>query len=595
MSILKNKFVKIILIILLTILLVAFSVLLYVNYNINSILTEKINQKYNNSLFSQYYNLSYNKLKVNILTGNLKLFDVKLVHKTDTNNNFFEQFGSIDYRVENVVLKNVNIFEFIKTDSLTIERIIIKKPIININKGYKILKPYNFLNNDNDTINICFSLKTFNLQDAKIKYHEKNNNLNINGLYILSKNIKITSKVYIKTFQLKIKNALQTSKSFNNINNFSFSKLNINLKNLEINPKNDTSIYSCKSFTINIKKPKFTTKDSLYTFKTNNIVIDYINKNAVINNILIQPNYTKNKFSKKFKYQTEIYSIDIKSLIINGINFDKLLSDTHFTANSIIAENIITNIYRDKTYPLNKNNFPLYPAQQIQKIKLPINIKSIFIKNTNLTYSEKISAKKTGKIDISNLNLEITNLTNITNINNLIIIAKGKVRNKIPFKISVNFNYSKPQFTFNGTVYKSNLKNANKILSSFEPIELKKGTLDKLTFNGSANNTFSSGNMLFLYNNINIKILNKNKKTSTKVKNKITSLVANTVIHKNNPSKGKNLPRKVNFSYKRDKNKSFINFIWKSLFNGIIETIHPSKENQKKYKNKLRQKKHARK
>jgi len=591
MSILKNKFVKILFIILLTITFVLFGIITYVNYNINNILTEKINESYNRSKFSEYYNLKYNKLKVNILTGNLKLLDVKLTHKANSNTNFFEKYGSIDYMVGKVIFKNVDIFKFIKTDSLTIDKIIIKKPTISIQKGSKILKPYNFLNKNNDTTNVLLSLKTFDLQDANLEYHDKNDKINIHSLYILSKNIEITANIYIKSFILKVKDAVQISESVDHINNFSFKNLSVNINNLEINPKHDTSIYTYSNFTINIKKPKFTTKDSLYTFRTNNILIDYKNKNAIVENIIFKPNFSRKRFSKKFKYQTEIYSFDIKKLEITNINFKNLLLEPHLTAENISVNNIIADIYRDKTFPLNTNNYPKYPAQQIQQINIPINIKNINANNISITYSEKISKSKTGKIDISSLNLKIKNITNKTNENNLIIEAKGKVRNKIPFNILVNLDYNKPQFTFKGTVFKSNLRNANKTLSSFEPIELKSGTLNKLTFNGSANNNYSSGNMLFLYNNINIKILDKNKKASTKVKNKVAALVANTVIYKNNPAKGKKTPREVKFKYIRDKNKSFINLIWKSIFSGIIETIHPSKENKKQYKSDLRKNK----
>ncbi len=598
MSILKNKFAKNLFIILLTISLILFGVLIYINHNLNSILTEKINDSFNKSKISDYYNLSYDKLKVNVLSGNLKLFNVKLTHKKDTNIIFFNQYGSIDYSINKLSLKNVNIYEYIKTDSLNVDKIVIKKPVIVVNNGSKILKPYNFLNKKTESSKLLLSLKKLDLQHAILHYNSKKNNITVNDLNINSENIKITSNVYINKLDIKISGVSQISESLENINNISFRNLNININELEVNPKNDTNIYSYSNFIVKINKPKFNTKDSIYTFKTRNIAIDYKNKSIKIENLLFTPNYSKKQFPINFKYQTERYYIDIKAININNIDLYQLFVNPHLYADNITINNVIADIYRDKTYPLNRNNFPLFPAQQIKKINIPIDIKNIKINNANITYSEKLSAKKTGKVDVSNLNIILDNVTNSNDNKLLKISAKGKIRNKIPFKINVNFNYNKPTFTFAGIVYKSNLKNANKIISSFEPVEIKRGTLNKLTFNGYANNTSSKGEMLFLYNNINVKLLTQNNKTSTKVKNGLMSFAANTIIYKNNPVKAKQTARKVNFGYKRDKNKSFINYIWKSFFNGVIETIHPGKENQKKYKSykkKQRQKKYVRK
>lgn len=591
MSILKNKFIKILLIILLTIVIIAFSILIYVNYNLNSIINNKIYEKFNNSTISEYYDLSFNKLRINILTKNLKLFDVKFTHKTDTNKIFFNKYGSADFKIDKLILRGVDIFTFIKTDSINANKIIIKKPEINIIKGNNNFKPFNFIEKTNDTLNILVSLKTINILNAVVSYKDNDNSVIIKDLNVLLKNIIVTSEINIESFNLDINKIEQFSKSYKNINNVTFKNLNVNISKLNIKVTNDSNTYKYNNFKIKINKPKFNTKDSLYTFKSHNIAIDYKNKDIKIDNLLFTPNFSKKEFAKKFKYQVERYSVDIKSLVINDIDITKFILKPHINANNIEINSLIADIYRDKTYPLNRNNFPIYPAQQIQKIGIPISINNISIKNSNITYIEKISSKKTGKVDVSNLNIDINDITNDSTKKTLKVLVKGKVRNKIPFRINVNFYYNKPLFTFNGTVFKSNLKNANKILSSFEPIELKNGTVNKLTFKGFANNTSSNGEMLFLYKNINVNILNNDNKTTTKIKNKLTSILANTIIYRNNPALGRTFPRTVKFSYIRDKNKGFINFIWKSLFNGIVESIKPTKANQKKYKVELKKQK----
>ena len=575
----------------------ASGIVYYLNHNLNEIITEKVNSKFNNSSISEYYNLSFNKIKINVLRGTLNIYNVKLSHKTDYNKKFFQKYGNVDCQINKLILKGVDVYTFIKTDSLNVDKIIIKDPIININKGDSAFKPFNFIEKKNDSTKIPFHLNNLSLVNAYLNYSENDNNIIVTDLSISSNNITICTNISASSLTVNIKEFGQTSKTYENINNVSFKNLNINIKDLNIIATDTSSNYTYSNFNIKIKSPKFHTKDSLYTVKTNNIEIDYKNKNIEINNILFKPNFSKLRFAKKFKYQTERYYFDIKEVKFYNFNFAKFIIKPHIYADSMTVKSVISDIYRDKTYPLNKNNFPLYPAQIIKRLPIPINVDIIKVNNANIKYSEKVSAKKTGKVDLSHLNIIINNVCNTNSKKALKINAEGKIRNKIPFRIDVNFNYNKPSFSYSGTVYKSNLKNANKIISSFENIEIKKGTIKKLTFKGYANNTISKGEMLFLYNNVSIKFLNQDDKTYTKIKNKFTAFIANTVIHKNNPSVGKTLARTVNFKYTRDKNKGFINLIWKSLFNGIIETIIPTKENKNKYKADLKKqsKQHARK
>jgi hypothetical protein len=61
-------------------------------------------------------------------------------------------------------------------------------------------------------------------------------------------------------------------------------------------------------------------------------------------------------------------------------------------------------------------------------------------------------------------------------------------------------------------------------------------------------------------------------------------LAANTYIYSNNPVKADHAPRRVDYYVQRDQNKGFLNLLIKSIIQGIKETVIPSKENRKNYR-----------
>jgi hypothetical protein len=75
--------------------------------------------------------------------------------------------------------------------------------------------------------------------------------------------------------------------------------------------------------------------------------------------------------------------------------------------------------------------------------------------------------------------------------------------------------------------------------------------------------------MIFKYEDCKVDLLNKTKK---KGGNDLISFLANAfVIKSNNPANGD--LREAKMAYTRDKNKSMINFWWKTILSGLKDTI----------------------
>ncbi|MCF8388296.1 MAG: hypothetical protein K9G47_10455, partial [Bacteroidales bacterium] len=120
-----------------------------------------------------------------------------------------------------------------------------------------------------------------------------------------------------------------------------------------------------------------------------------------------------------------------------------------------------------------------------------------------------------------------------------------------------------------------NLNSFNTMLERNKQVRINKGYLDELSFDAMGNNDFASGKMSFLYHDLNITVLKQEAEIAEE--RKFLSFLMNTFLRSNNPA-GKKSPLIAEMGFERDKEKSFINYMWKTVLSGIAETITPGKK-----------------
>jgi hypothetical protein len=117
------------------------------------------------------------------------------------------------------------------------------------------------------------------------------------------------------------------------------------------------------------------------------------------------------------------------------------------------------------------------------------------------------------------------------------------------------------------------------------------GQLQSIRFTGRANNTINSGEMTMLYNNLKAEFAQKD----VGEKKNLMSWAANTALIKSNPRKNGKV-RVAQMYSERTPYKGFGNFFWKTLQDGIMNTLLPIGDKEKMAKDKTakkRRKKHS--
>ena len=104
-------------------------------------------------------------------------------------------------------------------------------------------------------------------------------------------------------------------------------------------------------------------------------------------------------------------------------------------------------------------------------------------------------------------------------------------------------------------------------------MKLEKGTLQKLSADMKGDELGASGEVLVLYNDLKLSLLEKDKGKTNLDKKNVTSLFANLfVLKKENPKNGK-APRTEQGSFKRDPTGGFVMLVWKTILVGVLKTI----------------------
>jgi hypothetical protein len=587
------------------IILCAGGIMVYMNFN--KLLSEAIRKNFNNNLISDVYELKFDGLGVNLVTGNISIHNVDLQPREKPLNSYPYINSSFHLKADKILLGNVQIKALLKENILQLDRIELKEPGINftIANVIPIFFPFGDTLSAGDKTDKVkkksiekYFLKEFNLIDAsfQVSNSAKQREFDIEKINIKIEDILLDQHAGKDLFSYK-KIDLSIGKSSGTmakraLKHVSFGEFKLSIDSLELIRTKDTIIYHFADFSTGLKDLDIQTKDSIYHLAIKLFSLSYRDKSIKSEGIIFKPNVSEAVLQAKHKFQHADFSGSLGSMQITGINFDSIIYSQKLLIDKISVDKMSAEIFKDKSKPLDLNRFPIYLGQTIRNIKMPLSIKQVKATNVSLTSKEKKPDGNLGVANIKRGTAEVKNITNLSTGGNLTLSADAYLENVVHFIANISFSYQEPMFTFSAKADNANLPDLNKLLQSFTPAKINKGKLDELTLSGTAYHSSATGTLKFLYHDLDIDLALKDQ---AKWKSSALAFAANTILPEANPVSAK-LPEKVvDFKVERDMNKGFINIILKSLFAGLKETMILTKENKKEYKKEKKEaKKEAR-
>ena len=193
----KKKKIFLRIIVVFVVLLIGIGAYLY--HNFNNLLSEALMKSFNSNIVSDVYELSFRKLRVDLLSGNIHVMDVVMQPRDKPLNNYPYINSSFVLRTKKIDLENVQIMLLLRQNKLELDKIEIVEPEVDLKVGgkVKILFPVK----DTSLANIktnkkfidSFSLKSFQLKNASFhvnnsyeerKFNISDFNITINDILI---------------------------------------------------------------------------------------------------------------------------------------------------------------------------------------------------------------------------------------------------------------------------------------------------------------------------------------------------------------------------------------------------------------------------
>jgi len=562
------SFWKWILIILLVLLILLAGGAWYLSSRWKPLLDTQLKQLVLNSSDS-LYRVEYTDLNINLISGNASLKNLKLI----PDENRYRELEILKRAPDNMYNLQVESFDLVNfhprklydTRKLNVDKIVIDQPkMIITNKR----QPYN---READTTSkkslyqmISKSLKEIRIADIQLKDID---------FVLINKSTPKEKKTAIKNLNLTVTDFLLDS----------------------LSEKDKDRFYHTRNVDVELKNYKIATADSLYFLRFKSVKFSTKGRSLVMDDARMEPRYKIPAFYRKVKMSKDRFDIRFNQIVLKGIDLEKLKQEQRFFVTRMVLADGMVGIYNTNALPKKvENKTGKFPHQQLQKLALDLRIDTLQLRRIQIAYQEFNSKTgKTGTISFANTRGAIYNITN-----DRPALAKNKFMRaelstlfmgKSNLHVTFNFNLTDKNgaFTSTGTLGAMDGRALNQVTNPLAMVTVQSLNVRKLQFNIRANEKVARGTVRFYYSNLNVQLLKIDDETGRLKKQGLVSGIANTfVLNVGNPDpKNNNVFTVGNIYLRRPPSFAFFKFYWKSLLEGVKESVGVSREKENRIRN----------
>jgi hypothetical protein len=357
----------------------------------------------------------------------------------------------------------------------------------------------------------------------------------------------------------------------------------VSLKELDIRKKDTLGILH--HFDIKAQLLTSNSPDSMYTYQINGMTYSDSLKRLSVDSFSMNPNYKRYDFTARYPYETDRFLVKTIDLKLDRFQADEFYNSGNLVSSCLSIGNIDLEAFRDKRKQDSHEKKPSF-QQYLYRYPGMLKIDSIIFHNGSITYIEHADkADEPGRVHLNDFSAKVFNLTNDTlyktKDSSLTVSAEAMLMGKSKLNILLKAKLFDPMnaFSMRGSLAAMEMKELNPILKKNASIYSNTATVHQLKFNFIANDQKATGEMIMLYDGLNLEVEDNHKKENTSLKEQIVSLIANKSTWDSNPMP-KDEVRVGIIDYERDPTKFVFNYCIKSIESGVKSTIikHPKKK-----------------
>ncbi len=300
------------------------------------------------------------------------------------------------------------------------------------------------------------------------------------------------------------------------------------------------------------------------------IEIDSFNhkENTIIKNFSLKSKYNKIELQSKLQKERDYINLKIPKITLNNLAFKTADKRLCLEMTSGELDHLNLEIYRNKLLPDDVTIKPMF-SSIFKKLPIIVRVPVIRINDGTIKYSELIEqGTNPGEIVFTNVNSIIKNNFG-KNTRAITFSNKAKLMGVAPIQVEWKFYIKNDQKMFNatGVIKDFDTKYINSFLKSNLQAKAS-GVINELYFTIGGNDYASNGDIKMKYNDFKFFVLKENRLGV----NKILTLIGN-IFTNDGSNADEDGYRYGQIEVERDHTKSFFNYLWINLKDGIVSTI----------------------
>ncbi len=302
------------------------------------------------------------------------------------------------------------------------------------------------------------------------------------------------------------------------------------------------------------------------TFKMDTLNVD--STSVKIKDFQLSTKYTKKELSTKIDRERDHMMLNIPSVEVLGHAYQIQDEKVQFNFGQINITNPNFEIYRDKSIPDNFESRSLY-AKLLRDLPTKFTIGEIAIDSGTFIYEENAPNNvAAGELTFESLDASIKNIGNYENENVSIAIQTHLMGSGL-MEMDWQFNVgdTSDAFIVKGELSSFDTATLNRFLEPNLRVETV-GLIHQMYFTISGDNHIAHGDIKMNYDNFRFKVMNK-ERNHTK---KILSFIGNLFINNGSKADAEGY-RYGQIEVERPRNKSFFNYLWVGLEDGLIDVL----------------------
>jgi len=309
-----------------------------------------------------------------------------------------------------------------------------------------------------------------------------------------------------------------------------------------------------------------------------NLKIDsvYTDGKLIILGFQLASKYDKVALQSKLTKERDFIDLQIPTIEIDNFQFMGLEDSILLSITAVELHKLNLEMYRNKLLADDYEVKELF-YKKIGNLPFKIDIGNVAIKNGEIRYTELVNkVSKAGEIYFTALNSTIENISNL-NGSPIIFKNKANLMGVAPINLAWTFreNSNENLFLVEGTVMNFDTKEINSFMMSNLRAK-SSGTIQELYFTFSGNAYSSTGDIKMKYEDFKFQVLKKDRSGVNDVLTFIGNIFTNDGSNTNDRGY-----RFGTIETERDNTKSFFNYIWKNVNDGLVSTLTGNGEKEK--------------